>query len=69
MAAKLKQIRLTSVDLVRAGANQQADICLFKSKKINYPQVKPRFDWINTAQTQFDIIQEIPRKEGLLYDD
>ena len=31
MANKLKNIILTSVDLVRAGANQQADICLFKS--------------------------------------
>lgn len=31
MATKLKNMRLTSVDLVRAGANQEADICLFKS--------------------------------------
>jgi len=31
MATKLKNLRLTSVDLVRAGANQEADICLFKS--------------------------------------
>lgn len=31
MATKLKKMRLTSVDLVRAGANQEADICLFKS--------------------------------------
>lgn len=31
MATKLKNIRLTSVDLVRAGANQEADICLVKS--------------------------------------
>lgn len=65
MAAKLKQIRLTSVDLVRAGANQQADICLFKSKKINYPQLEPRFDWIDTIKSQFDTIQEVSRKEGL----
>lgn len=33
MASLLKNLRLTSVDLVRAGANQQADICLFKSVK------------------------------------
>jgi|GEM_PF-3376821 len=69
MAAKLTKIRLTSVDLVRAGANQQADICLFKSKKVEYPQLKPRFDRIHTVQTRFDIIQEVSRKEGLLYDD
>ncbi len=31
MAAKLKNLKLTSVDLVRAGANQEADICLYKS--------------------------------------
>lgn len=31
MATKLKNMRLTSVDLVRSGANQEADICLYKS--------------------------------------
>ena len=31
MATKLRKMKLTSVDLVRAGANQEADICLFKS--------------------------------------
>lgn len=31
MATKLKKMQLTSVDMVRAGANQEADICLFKS--------------------------------------
>lgn len=31
MANRLKNMRLTSVDLVRNGANQEADICLFKS--------------------------------------
>lgn len=31
MATKLKKMALTSVDLVRAGANQEANICLFKS--------------------------------------
>lgn len=30
MANKLKNMRLTSVDLVARGANQEADICLFK---------------------------------------
>lgn len=32
MAKKLKNLRLTSVDLVRRGANQQADICIYKSE-------------------------------------
>lgn len=31
MATKLKNMKLTSVDLVRAGANQEAHICLSKS--------------------------------------
>lgn len=31
MANKLKNMHLTSVDLVRAGANQEADICIYKS--------------------------------------
>lgn len=31
MATKLKKMKLTSVDLVRSGANQEADICLYKS--------------------------------------
>lgn len=30
MATMLKNMRLTSVDLVARGANQVADICLFK---------------------------------------
>lgn len=37
MATKLKKMRLTSVDLVRAGANQQADICLYKSAEPHAP--------------------------------
>lgn len=31
MANKLKNLQLTSVDLVRSGANQEADICIYKS--------------------------------------
>lgn len=32
MATKLKNMKLTSVDLVRRGANQEADICIVKSQ-------------------------------------
>lgn len=32
MATKLKKMKLTSVDLVPSGANQVADICLYKSR-------------------------------------
>ena len=38
MATLLKDLKLTSVDLVRAGANQEADICLYKSAD---PQAAP----------------------------
>ncbi len=38
MATKLKKMRLTSVDLVRAGANPKADICLYKSADGMYAQ-------------------------------
>lgn len=31
MATKLRNLQLTSVDLVRSGANQEADICIHKS--------------------------------------
>lgn len=34
MANRLKNMRLTSVDLVRQGANQKADICLFKGMDV-----------------------------------
>lgn len=34
VATRLKNMKLTSVDLVRAGANQEADIALFKSDAV-----------------------------------
>ena len=40
MATKLKNLRLTSVDLVRAGANQEADICLYKSAEQDPPAAR-----------------------------
>lgn len=41
MANRLKNMRLTSVDLVRNGANQEADICLFKSTDPEEDPVMP----------------------------
>ena len=35
MATLLKNMKLTSVDLVGRGANQEADICLFKGMDAN----------------------------------
>ncbi len=53
LANRLKNLRLTSVDLVKAGANQEADICLYKSLE-------------STGQTEplgFDDIDEVPFDE------
>lgn len=41
MATKLKEIQLTSVDLVKAGANQEANICLYKSADQQEPPKAP----------------------------
>jgi len=54
MASLLKNLRLTSVDLVRAGANQQADICLFKSADPYRRRVVPADD-----PARYDDIQEL----------
>ena len=41
MATKLKNMRLTSVDFVRRGANQEADICLFKGMDSTHEENPP----------------------------
>lgn len=40
MATLLKNMKLTSVDLVGRGANQEADICLFKGMDAT-PEAEP----------------------------
>lgn len=50
-ATKLKELEVNSVDLVRAGANQAADICLYKSaeqpvKKTISKDDPNRYDYI-----------------------
>ncbi len=58
MANKLKNLRLTSVDLVKAGANQEADICLYKSLEGQTDNPEPAgFDDIE--EESFDEIEEI----------
>lgn len=44
MATKLKNLRLTSVDLVRNGANQEADICLHKSAEATEEPTAPEMN-------------------------
>ncbi len=56
MASKLKNIRLTSVDLVRSGANPEADICLFKSLRTPEERTVSVDD-----PHRFDVIYEIEK--------
>ena len=66
MATKLKNMRLTSVDLVPAGANQEADICLYKSLDGD-PAENPNTEAPTASRTisksdpnRFDHIEEFP---------
>ena len=68
---KLKKMKLTSVDLVRAGANQNADICLYKSadgensgentQEIDKSRQNPVDSGYNNSKTTE---VDLPRKEG-----
>lgn len=62
MATKLKNMRLTSVDLVRAGANQEADICLFKGMgaEPRTEEPKPTKTVSKSSPDRFDYIREFP---------
>ena len=66
MARKLKNMRLTSVDLVRCGANQEADICIVKSLD-GAPEDNPSTEAPKASRTisksdpnRFDHIEEFP---------
>ena len=66
MANKLKNMELTSVDLCRTGANQEADICLFKSwdsaaEQTPSPSTSNPERTISKADPdRFDHIEEVP---------
>ena len=66
MATKLKNMKLTSVDFVRRGANQEADICLFKGLD-GAPHEDPHVEAPKASRTisksdpnRFDHIEEFP---------
>lgn len=61
MATKLKKMMLTSVDLVRAGANQEADICLFKSLDGEPAEEPPKAmrTVSKSDPNRFDLIEEV----------
>lgn len=66
MATRLKKLMLTSVDLVPAGANQEADICLYKSldgAPAEEPQIEapaPTRTISKSDPNRFDLIEEFP---------
>lgn len=60
MANKLKNIRLTSVDLVRNGANQEADICLYKSADPVETPEKPSEAEIGIFKRLLNFLRENP---------
>ena len=66
MATLLKNMKLTSVDLVGRGANQEAHISLFKGLDAN-PTVEPHAEAPAASRTisksdpnRFDRIEEFP---------
>lgn len=68
MANKLKNMRLTSVDLVRNGANQEADICLFKSADPNEDPTQPTAEEKNIFKRFINWFRE-NREDGFQDDD
>lgn len=65
MASKLKNMRLTSVDLVRNGANQEADICLFKSADPTEDPAQPTAEEKNIFKRFINWIRENAKEEDL----
>ena len=68
MASKLKNMRLTSVDLVRNGANQNADICLFKSADPDEDPAQPTAEEKNIFKRFINWLRESNAEEDQ-YDD
>lgn len=60
MANKLKNLRLTSVDMVRNGANQEADICLFKSTDPEEDPAQPTTEEKNIFKRFINWLRENP---------
>lgn len=61
MATLLKNMKLTSVDLVGRGANQEADICLFKGMDVDHAEEPTASGTISKSDpNRFDRIEEFP---------
>lgn len=64
MATKLKNMKLTSVDLVKAGANQEADICLYKSASAPGADNSPTEREKNIFKRFLNWLRENPAEDG-----
>ena len=64
MATKLKNMKLTSVDLVKAGANQEADICLYKSASAPGTDNSPSEREKNIFKRFLNWLRENPAEDG-----
>lgn len=64
MATKLKNMKLTSVDLVKAGANQEADICLYKSAAAPEAEKSPTEREKNIFKRFLNWLHENPAEDG-----
>lgn len=64
MATKLKNMKLTSVDLVKAGANQEADICLYKSASAPGADNSPSEREKNIFKRFLNWLRENPAEDG-----
>lgn len=74
MTTKLKKMRLTSVDLVRAGANPKADICLYKSADYDERQREDDLSMVKIDKSLFneyelDIYNELIAKASVAPDE
>lgn len=66
MASKLKDLDITKVDFVNAGANQQADILLFKNKDgIAEEETKKRLEHKSVFKKLFESLLSVAKKEGV----
>lgn len=69
MATKLKNLRMTSVDLVRNGANQAADICLYKSADPTDDPTMPTAEETNVLKRFFARLFATPAEAAVEPDD
>ena len=64
MATKLKDLKIKKVDFVDAGANQQADVLIFKNKD-GIPATPQKPEQQNILKRVLASIMAVAKKEGI----